>query len=145
MYKKYYNDDLRVLGVATAFEDFDKNTLENLKLLLTTGEVIGAPRRVLGEYGRLASGNKIGHKIPFPVAMDTLLKVGPLTDDNIMDFIEANFPYFRFYVAMLNSLKDILMFRFIWIEIELDIQSAGVLYPNPQTTRPQNLQINGPK
>ena len=61
MYKKYYNNDLRVLGVATAFEDFDKDTLENLKLLLTTGEVIGAPRRVLGEYGRLAPGNKIGY------------------------------------------------------------------------------------
>lgn len=39
---KYHNDGLRVLGVATAFEDFDKNTLENLKLLLTTGEVIEA-------------------------------------------------------------------------------------------------------
>jgi thiol-disulfide isomerase/thioredoxin len=99
MYKKYYNDDLRVLGVATAFEDFDKNTLENLKLLLTTGGVIGAPRRVLGEYGRLAPGNKIGYKIPFPVAMDTLLKVGPMTDDNVMDFIEANFPDFRSYAA----------------------------------------------
>ena len=99
MYKKYYNDDLRVLVVATAFEDFDKNTLENLKLLLTTGEVIGAPRRVLGEYGRLAPGNKIGYKIPFPVAMDTLLKVGPLTNDNVMDFIETNFPDFRSYIA----------------------------------------------
>ena len=99
MYKKYYKDDLRVLGVATAFEDFDKNTLENLKLLLTTGEVIGAPRRVLGEYGRLAPGNKIGYKIPFPVARDKLLKVGPLSDDNVMDFIEANFPDFRSYVA----------------------------------------------
>ncbi|MFY9871078.1 MAG: TlpA family protein disulfide reductase [Candidatus Nitrosopolaris sp.] len=99
MYKKYYNNDLRVLGVATAFEDFDKNTLENLKLLLTTGEVIGAPRRVLGEYGRLAPGNKIGYKIPFPVAMDTLLEIGPLTDDNVTDFIEANFPDFRSYIV----------------------------------------------
>ncbi|MFZ0220847.1 MAG: TlpA family protein disulfide reductase [Candidatus Nitrosopolaris sp.] len=99
MYKKYYNNDLRVLGVATAFEDFDKNTLENLKLLLTTGEVIGAPRRVLGEYGRLAPGNKIGYKIPFPVAMDTLLEIGPLTDDNVTDFIEANFRDFRSYIV----------------------------------------------
>jgi len=95
MYTKYHNDGLRVLGVATAFEDFDKNTLENLKLLLTTGEVIGAPRRVLGEYGRLAPGNKLDYKIPFPVGMDTLLKIGPLTDDNIVDFIEANVPDFR--------------------------------------------------
>ncbi len=59
-----------MLGLATAFKDFDKNTLENLKLLLTTGKVIGAPRRVLGEYGRLAPGNRVSYKIPFPVAMD---------------------------------------------------------------------------
>jgi hypothetical protein len=91
---KYHNDGLTVLGVATAFEDFDKNTLENLKLLLT-GEVIGATRRVLGEYGRLAPGNKLGYKIPFSVGMDTLLRIGPLTDDNVMGFIEANIPDFR--------------------------------------------------
>jgi hypothetical protein len=45
--------------VATAFEDFDKNTLDNLKLLLTSGEVIGETRKVLAEYGRLRSGNKL--------------------------------------------------------------------------------------
>ncbi len=37
MYNKFKNDGVRVLGVATAFEDFDKNTLDNLKLLLQTG------------------------------------------------------------------------------------------------------------
>lgn len=31
MYKKYHDSGLRVLGLATAFEDFDKKTLENLK------------------------------------------------------------------------------------------------------------------
>jgi hypothetical protein len=97
MYMKYYQDGLRVLGVATAFEDFDKNTLDNLKLLLTTGEVIGETRRVLAEYGRLSPGNKLGYKIPFPVGMDTLLKSGPLTDEKVMDFIEANIPGFRSY------------------------------------------------
>ena len=97
MHMKYYQDGLRVLGVATAFEDFDKNTLDNLKLLLTTGEVIGETRRVLAEYGRLAPGNKLGYKIPFPVGMDALLKSGPLTDEKVMDFIEANIPDFRSY------------------------------------------------
>ena len=38
MYKKYHKDGLTVLGVATAFEDFDKNTLENLELLLRSEE-----------------------------------------------------------------------------------------------------------
>jgi thiol-disulfide isomerase/thioredoxin len=33
-FQKYKNKDVVVLGLATAFEDFDKNTLQNLKLLL---------------------------------------------------------------------------------------------------------------
>jgi hypothetical protein len=98
MYMKYHDGGLRVLGVATAFEDFDKNTLENLKLLLATGEVIGEPRKVLAEYGRLRPGNKLSYKIPFPVGMDTLFTFGPLTHDKIMDFIEANIPDFRSYI-----------------------------------------------
>ncbi len=40
IYRKYNKRNVTVLGIATAFEDFDKNTLENLKLLLFTGEVI---------------------------------------------------------------------------------------------------------
>jgi hypothetical protein len=97
IYMKYHDGGLRVLGVATAFEDFDKNTLDNLKLLLTTGEVIGAPSRILAESGRLRPGNKLSYKIPFPVGMDTLLTFGPLTQDKVMDFIEANIPDFRSY------------------------------------------------
>jgi hypothetical protein len=97
MHKKYYHDGLRVLGLATAFEDFDKNTVDNLKLLLTTGEVIGETRKVLTEYGQLQPGNKLAYNIPFPVGMDTLLKFGSLTNDKIMDFIEANFADFRSY------------------------------------------------
>ena len=98
MYMKYHDGGLRVLGVATAFEDFDKNTLENLKLLLATGEVIGAPRRVLAESGHLRPGNKLSYKIPFPIGMDTLLTFGPLTHDKVIDFIEANITDFGSYI-----------------------------------------------
>jgi len=38
---RYHEQGLAVIGVATAFEDFDKNTLENLQRLLQKGEVIG--------------------------------------------------------------------------------------------------------
>jgi thiol-disulfide isomerase/thioredoxin len=99
MHEKYHNDGLKVLGLATAFEDFDKNTLDNLKTLLTTGEVIGETRKVLSEYGKLSEGYKLGYKIPFPVGMDSLVKFGPLTDNTIMDFIEANFPEFTHNTA----------------------------------------------
>lgn len=97
LHLKYYSEGLRVLGIATAFEDYDKNTSDNLKLLLTTGEVIGETRKVLSEYGRLQPGNKLSYKIPFPVGMDTLSKFGPLTHDKVMDFIEANLPDYRSY------------------------------------------------
>ena len=36
VYNKYKDNGVRVLGLATAFEDFDKNTLENLRLLAET-------------------------------------------------------------------------------------------------------------
>ncbi|MBV9176893.1 MAG: TlpA family protein disulfide reductase [Nitrososphaeraceae archaeon] len=97
MHKKYYHEGLRVLGLATAFEDYDKNTVDNLKLLLTTGEVIGETKKLLTEYGQLQPGNKLPYNIPFAVGMDTLLKFGSLTDDKIMDFIEANVSDFKAY------------------------------------------------
>jgi hypothetical protein len=97
MYTKYHDSGLRVLGLATAFEDFDKNTLENLKLLFATGQVIGEPSKVLAQYGFLQPGNKLSYKIPFPVGMDKLITLGPLSHDKIMDFIETQIPDFRSY------------------------------------------------
>ena len=38
VYEKYSSEGVRVIGVATAFEDYDKNTLGNLKMLAETGE-----------------------------------------------------------------------------------------------------------
>ena len=98
IYKKYKDKGLTVLSVATAFEDFDKNNLQNLEKLVTTGEVIGETYRALARYGQLKDGNKLPYKIPFPVGMDMLKKEsGPLTESKIMDFIEANVPDFRSY------------------------------------------------
>lgn len=98
IYKKYRKDGVVVLGVATAFEDFDKNTLDNLELLLTKGEVIGETLKMLGQYGQLVDGNKLPYKIPFPVAMDLLIKeTGPASQVKINEIIEANVPGFESY------------------------------------------------
>ncbi|KAF6243647.1 thiol-disulfide isomerase [Nitrosopumilus sp. b1] len=94
IYNKYKDDGVRVVGIATAFEDFDKNTLDNLKLLLKTGEVIGDTLQSLGQYKQL-DGNKIPYKIPFPVAMDSLIKeTGDIDNARIMDFIYTQIPAF---------------------------------------------------
>lgn len=98
IYRKYNDKGLTVLGIATAFEDFDKNNLENLQKLLSTGEIIGETYRAFSSTGQLNDENKLPYRIPFPVAMDMLVKYsGPLTQSNIMDFIEANIPSFRSY------------------------------------------------
>ena len=94
IYNKYKDDGVRVVGIATAFEDFDKNTLDNLKLLLKTGEVIGDTLQSLGQYKQL-DGNKLPYKIPFPVAMDSLIKEsGEIDNSRIMDFIYTQIPAF---------------------------------------------------
>ncbi len=91
IYQKYRKDGVVVLGIATAFEDFDKNTLENLELLLSKGEVIGETLKMLGQYGQLVDGNKLPYKIPFPVAMDLLVKeADQISQTKIDEIIEAN-------------------------------------------------------
>lgn len=98
IYNRYRDKGLTMLGMATAFEDYELNTLDNLKKLVTTGEVVGETHRALSMYGQLKDGTKLPFKIPFPVGMDLLKKeTDQLTDSRIMDFIEANVPDFRSY------------------------------------------------
>ena len=94
IYNKYKSEGLSVLGLATAFEDYDKNTLENLELLLTTGEVIGDTKQGLSKYNQLDSG-KLQYKIPYPVAMDSLLKNNEEPSQEKMNgFINNQIPNF---------------------------------------------------
>ena len=94
IYNKYRSDGVVVLGIATAFEDFDKNTLENLELLLKTGQVIGDTKEALGQYGKLED-SKLPYKIPFPVAMDSLVKEAePISESRIKNFIYKQIPDF---------------------------------------------------
>jgi peroxiredoxin len=94
IYNKYKDEGVRVLGIATAFEDFDKNTLDNLKMLVETGEVIGETKEALSTYGQLKDG-KLPFKIPFPVGMDNLTKVsGEISQEKILQFIYPQIPEF---------------------------------------------------
>ncbi len=98
IYKNNSRDDVVVLGLATAFEDYDKNTLDNLKLLLTSGKVIGETFNALSQYHQLVDGDKLNYKIPFPVAMDVLRKnTQDFNDNNVIDFIESNINNYNSY------------------------------------------------
>lgn len=83
-----------VLGVATAFEDWDRNTLDNLKRLAETGEVIGETRRML-DQARMLDGGKLRYRIPFPLAMDELKPVvGDPAREEILAVIRPQVPQF---------------------------------------------------
>ena len=94
IYNKYKTEGVSVLGVATAFEDFDKNTISNLELLVKTGEVIGETKKMLTQYGKL-DGNKLAYKIPYPVAMDSLVKEsGDVSKEKMDSMINTQIPNF---------------------------------------------------
>ncbi|MGZ5060039.1 MAG: TlpA family protein disulfide reductase [Methylobacter sp.] len=95
LHQKYSEHGLSVLGVATAFEDFDKNNLENLTRLAETGEVVGETLRVLSQEGRLNVG-RLPYRISFPLAMDRLNKrQHEVSNDMITNFINDRIPNFE--------------------------------------------------
>lgn len=96
LYERFKNSDVKVIGLATAFEDYDKNTLDNLKSLLTEGKVIGETYKALRQHGKLVNDDKLSYKIPFPVAMDKITKMPEnISEDMIKDFIEIYFSDYK--------------------------------------------------
>jgi hypothetical protein len=98
VYNNTDKSEVKVLGIATAFEDYDKNTLDNLRLLLTKGEVIGETLRALRMYGKVENENKLPYSIPHSVAMDALIRTsGKVQEKQVLDFLEENVSGYQTY------------------------------------------------
>ncbi|CAG7856652.1 hypothetical protein MCAMS1_01217 [biofilm metagenome] len=94
LHHRYADNGLAILGIATAFEDFDLNTLENLRKLINQGEVIGETFRMLSQHGVLKAGC-LPYRIPFPVAMDKLVqREAEISHDDVIAFINEQLPTF---------------------------------------------------
>jgi hypothetical protein len=94
LYARYVQSGLQVLGVATAFEDFDKNTLYNLQRLLQNGTLVGESLRALSAQGLARDGRWLC-SIPFQVAMDSLVENRQVVDDiAVVDYIHQHVPGF---------------------------------------------------
>lgn len=94
LYERYNKQGLTVLGLATAFEDFDKNNLENLMQLVNTGTVVGETLKTLTFREILIEG-RLPYQMPFPLAMDTLTPHLGHTEDDIQQFIDTKIPNFN--------------------------------------------------
>jgi len=95
LHHKYSEQGLTVLGIATAFEDFDKNNLENLARLAEHGEVVGETLRMLSQQGKLNAG-RLPYRIPFSLAMDRLTNCHrEVSEDLITHLIQDHIPDFE--------------------------------------------------
>ncbi|MDH5612836.1 MAG: TlpA family protein disulfide reductase [Gammaproteobacteria bacterium] len=95
LHNLFAQDDFIVLGIATAFENFDINTEGNLKRLIETGEVVGEPLKQLANTDYV-NDNKLDYILPFPIAMDKLVKnKDEITEEKILAFIESQISDYR--------------------------------------------------
>jgi hypothetical protein len=78
LHQKYKSRGLKVLGISTAFEDFDYNTSANVELLLTERKLVGATKRAIGDVYDTQS-------ISFPIVSDRLTTGQELaTSENLL-------------------------------------------------------------
>lgn len=95
LHETYAGQGLKVFTVATAFEHFEHNTLENLQRLVQHNEVQGDPLLQLEKAGYLDNG-KLPYHIPFSVAMDKLVPCQQeVTAETVLDFILSQVPDFH--------------------------------------------------
>lgn len=88
----FHEQGLVILALATAFEDYDKNTLENLEALVDRGTVFGEVKKALERDCELVDG-KFRWQIPFAVGMDAVVPDDePVDDEKILDHAKRQYP-----------------------------------------------------
>ncbi|MFQ5716381.1 MAG: peroxiredoxin family protein [Nitrospinales bacterium] len=89
---RFKDRELVVWGLATAFEDFEINTLENLEKLIRNREVVGETLTVLTHRNMLIDG-RLPYEIPFPTAWDRLVKNDEtVREESLRRIILRDFP-----------------------------------------------------
>ena len=95
LHESYASQGLKVFVIATAFEHFEHNTLNNLQRLLQQGELIGDPLFQLSN-AEFLDNKKLPYDIPLSVAMDKLKKNKPdVNEASIDQFILSQIPDFH--------------------------------------------------
>ena len=88
LHDEYRPKGLNVLGLSTAFENFDLNTVGNTLRLLENGHIVGETKKVLERAGY----KEFPLKIPFDVAFDLLTPNDPSHLEEDIDAFCRNHP-----------------------------------------------------
>lgn len=93
LFERYKSEELNILGLSTAFEDFDYNTIENTRLLLQEKQLVGETKK---EFKKQML-DKYPIEIPFPVAFDLLGNVREVFDkQEVISLVKSIIKYRKF-------------------------------------------------
>jgi hypothetical protein len=108
LYQKCQAQELTILGLATAFEDFEFNTAANVELLLSEQKTIGATKRAIGDLYL--------QEISFPIASDRLTTGTEInTPENIEFLCQQTANYDQISVDHQIQLKQKIAFNLVRI------------------------------
>lgn len=93
--QKKYANQLNLLGLSTAFEDFSLNTAENTRHWLTTGELIGETQKYFQQYGPVS----LASPPSFPIGYDRLGPGSELFQDHEVALICDRSPSYQIWDA----------------------------------------------
>ncbi len=92
LYHRFNQDNISLLGLSTAFEDFDKNTMAHTESLIKTGELIGETKQFMNQRNI----DILPYTLDFPIAMDLIEdKIGRI--DLAVDAICTLNPNFKIW------------------------------------------------
>lgn len=86
LHEQFKAHPVKIMALSTAFEDYELNTLENTRLLLASGSLVGETKKTLNKAGI----ETFPLKIPFDVAFDHLSKKdGPVLPEEVKKYCES--------------------------------------------------------
>jgi hypothetical protein len=108
MHQQYKSQGLAVLGLATAFEDFEFNTATNVELLLSEQKTIGTTKKAIGDL--------YSQEISFPIASDRLTTGTEINTPENVDFLcQQIADYEDMSIACQSNLKQKIAFDLVHI------------------------------
>ena len=84
----HFNNQISFFALATAFEDFELNTIENARKLATDGSVVGETKKAFEQH-RLSTEYA---SIPFPLLVDRMVKKDELHSLQFVEHIISGRP-----------------------------------------------------
>ncbi|WJS94596.1 hypothetical protein NYQ10_21170 [Flavobacterium johnsoniae] len=89
---RLFSDKVGFIGIATAFEDFEYNNEESLKLLLENGTLVGETKKY---YTTNYGISNYGETLNFPVAFDSIISSEEFINSNKVELICNAIPNFE--------------------------------------------------